>query len=538
MASSKLDDLVAEFPLLDPTVVIAIASELDLGDASQFNDVRTMLQSLAQDVLVEEASGFNASGVPDAVSSNDTGTDTRDGSTNVSDGFQLRDSDSIVSRVTSPPPPDELEYDVPRIESFDGDSEQEKLHQLQEMFSDLKSHDVSFALKKAQGDFQMALETLLNIQFLESIGERPKGIDGFFQPEKQSKPSGKKKGKGKKRKGLLTDLSSSSSSISDTSPVTEDNEKVEKILFIAEKLDLPFEEVSTVFDSHKGSVERTVIEFLERYTKQGVVVENSDSPYGKQHLHELKKQYRHIPEQLLSPLVEVTRSDHKWTEEVATLLNRYFGKLPAQRLKIDYKLAPLTTEEVEGSSEGWQKVASPKTPGMSPIVRPLNSPTLNSPTYAPRTYKQAMDTAGVYREASSHSFNTAGQVYKKGHLYRQAAGFFADRGREEARGFAKAKSVAADIHVASTSTSNEIDLHGVEVADGVRITRERVWDWWNNLGEYRSRKAQEGFTIVTGRGLHSAGGVSRLRQGVIAALVNDGWKVSVGTGSYRVTGRR
>ncbi|KAI8249808.1 hypothetical protein K4K56_010072 [Colletotrichum sp. SAR 10_98] len=537
-SSSKLDDLVAEFPLLDPTVVIAIASELDLSDAGLLNDVRGMLQSLAQDVLAEEASGFNASGVPDALSSNDAGTDTRDSSTNISDGLHLRDCDSARTGVTSPPPPDELEYDVPRIKTFDGDSEQEKLLQLQEMFSDLKPHDVSFALKKAQGDFQSALETLLNIQFLESIGERPKGIDGFFQPE-QSKPPGKKRGKGKKKKDMRTDLSSSSSSINDSSPNNEDNDRVEKILFIVEKLDLPFEEVSDVFDSHKGSVEGTIIEFLERYIKQGVVVDDTDSAYGKQHVHELKKQYRHIPESLLSPLVEVTRSDHQWTEEVAALLNRYFGKLPAQRLNISYKLAPLANEELEGSSEGWQKVASPKTSLMSPTGRPLNSPTLmNSPTFGPRTYKQAMDTAGIHRDASTHSFSTAGQVYKKGHLYRQAAGFFAERGREEARSFAKAKSAAADIHVGSTRTANEIDLHGVEVADGVRIARESAWDWWNNLGEYRARKAQEGFTIVTGRGLHSAGGVSRLRQGVIAALVNDGWKVSVGTGSYRVTGRR
>ncbi|KAL0941923.1 smr domain-containing protein [Colletotrichum truncatum] len=532
MASSKLEDLLGEFPLLDSTLVIAIASEVNLDDAAQLDTVKGTLHSLAQNVLAEEATGFNASGVPDVVGSNDVASDAKDSSTNVSDGFHLRDSDSSGTRFTSPPPPEEPEYDVPRIKTFDGDSDQEKLSQLQAMFSDLKSHDISFALKKAQGDFQVALETLLNLQYLESIGERPKGVDGFFQPEHLSKTSGKKKGKGKKRKDLSTALSSSSSSVHEGSGGIEDHERTEKILFIVEKLALPFDEVSDVFDSLRGSVERTIVEFLERYIKQGVVVEASGGDHGKQHVQELKKQYRHVPEELLSPLVEVTAGDHHWTEEVAALLNRYFGKLPARRLDIDYRLAPLANEEVDGSSESWQRAASPKM-SVNPTGRSINSPTL-----APRTYKQAMDTAGVYREASTHSFSTAGQVYKKGHLYRQAAGFFAERGREEARSFAKAKSEAADIQVASTSNRNAIDLHGIQVADGVRIARERTWDWWNNLGEYRSRKAQEGFTIVTGRGLHSAGGVSRLRQGVIAALINDGWKVSVETGSYRVTGRR
>ncbi|EFQ35827.1 smr domain-containing protein [Colletotrichum graminicola M1.001] len=552
MNTSKIDALVAEFPLLDPTVVIVIASEVDLDDANQLGQVRGMLQSLAQNVLDEEASGFNASGVPDTIGSVDGAADARDGSTSPSERLQPKDTDSSGTTLTSSPP-SEPDYDVPRIKTFDGDSDQEKLLQLQDMFSDLKPHDVKFALKKAQGDFQTALETLLNLQFLESIDERPKGVDGFFQSE-NTQPSGKKKGKRKKRTDLRSDPLSSSSSIKEGSPMNDDNERVKKILFIVEKLDLPFDDVSDVFDAHKGSTEPTIIEFLDRYVKQGVGAWSGEYDYRKQRIQELKKQYRHIPEQYLVPLDEVTRSDQRWTEEVATLLNRYFGKLPARRLDINYRLTPLANAELEGSSEGWQRAASPKLAVISPTGRTLSTPTSSvmSPTgrtfststsscTSPSTsmsYRQAMDTAVMYRDASSHSYNTAGQVYKKGHLYRQAAGYYAERGREEARSFAKAKSVAADIHVASTGSATEIDLHGVEVADGVRIALERVWDWWNNLGEYRTRKAQEGFTIVTGRGLHSAGGVSRLRQGVIAALVNDGWKVSVETGSYRVTGRR
>ncbi|KAK2033879.1 hypothetical protein LX32DRAFT_580023 [Colletotrichum zoysiae] len=537
MNTSKLDALVAEFPLLDPTVVIVIASEVNLDDANQLGQVRDMLQSLAQNVLDEEASGFNASGVPDTIGSVDGAADVRDGSTSPSERLQPKDTDSLGTTLTSPPP-SEPEYDVPRIKTFDGDSDQEKVLQLQEMFSDLKPHDVNFALKKAQGDFQTALETLLNLQFLESIGERPRGVDGFFLSE-NTQSSGKRKRKGKKRTDLRSDLSSSSSSVKEGSTMSDDNERVEKILFIVEKLDLPFDEVSDVFDAHKGSIEPTMIEFLDRYVKQGVGAWSGEDDYRKPRIQELKKQYRHIPEQYLAPLDEVTRSDHRWTEEVANLLNRYFGKLPARRLDINYRLTPLANAELEGSSEGWQRVVSPKSAVMSPTGRTISTST--SSCASPSTtasYRQAMDTAVVFRDASNHSYSTAGQVYKKGHLYRQAAGYYAERGREEARSFAKAKSVAADIHVASTSSATDIDLHGVEVADGVRIALERVWDWWNNLGEYRTRKAQEGFTIVTGRGLHSAGGVSRLRQGVIAALVNDGWKVAIGTGSYRVTGRR
>ena len=98
----------------------------------------------------------------------------------------------------------------------------------------------------------------------------------------------------------------------------------------------------------------------------------------------------------------------------------------------------------------------------------------------------------------------------------------------------------AETLVNQQSTATTIDLHGVTVLDGVRIAKHRVWQWWDNLGEggrVKMAKHDEGFTVVTGVGNHSVGGVSRLRQAVGAALKNDGWKVDVLTGKFRVTGR-
>jgi hypothetical protein len=74
--------------------------------------------------------------------------------------------------------------------------------------------------------------------------------------------------------------------------------------------------------------------------------------------------------------------------------------------------------------------------------------------------------------------------------------------------------------------------------DGVRIAKQRVWSWWNNLGEERRALARrDGFTIITGVGKHSVGGVSRLRQAVGAYLRYDGWRVETLTGRFYVTGR-
>lgn len=100
-------------------------------------------------------------------------------------------------------------------------------------------------------------------------------------------------------------------------------------------------------------------------------------------------------------------------------------------------------------------------------------------------------------------------------------------------------STAADLLVNQQSRPNEIDLHGVIVQDGVRIARQKALNWWENLGDTKSRKARERpLTIITGIGRHSAGGVSQMRKAVAAALLQDGWKVEIGTGKFTLTGRR
>ncbi|KAK1831134.1 ubiquitin-binding protein CUE2 [Podospora conica] len=136
----------------------------------------------------------------------------------------------------------------------------------------------------------------------------------------------------------------------------------------------------------------------------------------------------------------------------------------------------------------------------------------------------------------------AASLARLGPLGRIAAAVYTERAREAARQSLDKTATMAEQLVNQHSTATKIDLHGVTVLDGVRIAKHRVWQWWDNLGEGgRARVgrggADEGFTVVTGIGKHSQGGVSRLRQAVGAALKNDGWKVEVLTGRYCVTGR-
>lgn len=140
--------------------------------------------------------------------------------------------------------------------------------------------------------------------------------------------------------------------------------------------------------------------------------------------------------------------------------------------------------------------------------------------------------------SSREQLRAAASVSRLGPYGKQAAIVYLERGREEARQARADASDRADILVDQQSTPTEINLHGVTVDDGVRIAKQRVWQWWNSLGEECERNARnQSLTIITGLGNHSANGVSRLRKAVGEALRNDMWKVEVGTGRFHITGR-
>lgn len=70
--------------------------------------------------------------------------------------------------------------------------EEGKIAELKLMFAELSEVDLRLTLKKVKGDFTKACEELLNLQYMEENGLRPKGIEGAFRDEQmvnyQSKP--------------------------------------------------------------------------------------------------------------------------------------------------------------------------------------------------------------------------------------------------------------------------------------------------------------------------------------------------------------
>lgn len=234
-------------------------------------------------------------------------------------------------------------------------------------------------------------------------------------------------------------------------------------------------------------------------------------------------------------IVQVTGSIPEWSDDIAALVSKHFAKNPwTQKLDINYSLTPLPHEDLDGLGGMLPAKAAGK----------LTTPLAAGPSRgaSPAAYAQAVEKTNRHLQAKREAAASALQLSRRGAsnpLYRQAAGYYADRAREQGRFASQATSTAADLLVEQHSTASSIDLHGVYVQDGVRIARQRVQAWWSGLGEFRTQKARHHtFTVITGLGRHSAGGVSQLRQAVAAALLQDGWRMQVETGRFVITGRR
>lgn len=196
--------------------ILAITGDYNLADPQEYDVARGVLLGLAQDTQAEEATGFNPSGIGigiDEVEEADEQTARGRGEASVFSDGDPKSNDGLTSTSKSSRSPSSVSarssktstYDLPQSTHdnvFDGLGDDEKEQRLAAMFSSLKPIDVKLALRKTKGDASLAIDELLNLQWLEDSGERRKGIDGFEVADGES-PARKKKGKKKKRSGAV-----------------------------------------------------------------------------------------------------------------------------------------------------------------------------------------------------------------------------------------------------------------------------------------------------------------------------------------------
>ncbi|KAI0973252.1 hypothetical protein F4678DRAFT_426194 [Xylaria arbuscula] len=520
--------------LLDEATILSISNDYDLGNPKEFTAAREVLLAISKDVAAEEATGFNPTGFgghgstgPESVPEGDL--KSNDGLTTTTDTWSSHSRNNTMS--SSPSQTSEREIPgIIHVSALDDLTNQEKLSRLAAMFVSLKQIDIRMALQKAKGDANLAMDELLSLQLLEQAGERPKGVDGFYVSDDDASMSRKKarKKKNKIAKSAASkgkDMTTSSGESSKGAAVDNDNINfLEDHFFML----LP-NESADIYRRSKSSLGAAIVEAVDTYIALGLAPYNV--PGHIRQIEEQQKRVPWIPAKYFIPIFDMTTS-HRRAIEVINALADHFEKPAYVRYDVPYSAIASDQEQASelpiqsnfGSS--WKDAPS-------------------SPNAKSRTTSVRLQDIGASRaalaEVMTQSFSSASSAYRRGKsdpLMRQAAGFYAERGRSEADSHRQLVSMEADLLVDQQSTADTIDLHGVSVQDGVDIAIDRVWNWWNALGENKVRKAREnGLKIVTGLGRHSSDGKSRLRINVCKALYADGWKVEVLTGACLVTGR-
>ncbi|KAI7525385.1 hypothetical protein KC343_g21220, partial [Hortaea werneckii] len=189
---------------------------------------------------------------------------------------------------------------------------------------------------------------------------------------------------------------------------------------------------------------------------------------------------------------------------------------------------PSLDEEVS-----WEPVA--KTTRSAAAVR---SPALDDPAASSRASAYASARATAYAQASA-----AHRKARSNRLMGGVAAYYGQVGREYAALSSQATAAAADDLASSQSSPAQLDLHGVDVLNAVRIAQNKVEEWWDGLGESRvngrlgAEDRQMGYRIIVGLGRHSEGGKGKLGPAVSKVLREGGWKVENAGAAIVVKGK-
>lgn len=511
--------------------MFAILSDFEVAKPDELHAARQILDNLRDSAYAEEATGFDPSGssgrdgngVPlngdESESANSQlGLSSYTDDTSLSQGMSAMDLDrsEFSGGAYGAEESESTGYDFK--EKYDAQfktlDEAGREALLIETFPGVKPFDIKWTLKMFKGDIGLAIEDLLNQVFLEDGGYRPRGIDGFSE----NKPASRQRNRQKKKKTKISQpLLDSGNEIALPGIMENKWEKaVRDVEFISSRVKIDESEIRTIYHKNGASVPSTIVALIEERLPQ---LQSKDAIIDM-HARELSQEFPNIPFQQLVVLTQMT---HPLTSSAHELAKALTSRSPPNRnglpIQIEFRLPPVDLSE---------NPSGPKPKSYNAVFPAGNQPTLLSSSTS-NTNEEEL------KAKRNEDFAKAAAAYRRGksdHLMSGAAAFFSDRGRDYDARAKAVSSAAADALVASQSSATTLDLHGVNVKDGVRIARERVTAWWACKGD----GSYAGFKIITGKGTHSEGGKGKLGPEVSKMLMREGWKVEIGSGVLLVTG--
>ncbi|KAK5123549.1 hypothetical protein LTR85_002587 [Meristemomyces frigidus] len=517
-------------PPLDPALLSAIVSDYDLSRPESVKDARNILDELKESALLEEAAGFDPSGTgaheddgssgkraescPETAASRTGETDL----TSLSNGLSSLDLEDIGAYEGE---------DIGRAEDLEQLDEDTKVRLLQDVFGDrVSKYSIQHTLKKCNGRWQAAMEELLNHVYFDEAEHSDdsgkiasKGVDAFSE-DNVVKRGRKGKGKGRRLKSLderrASSLPLSPVEAAAVPSANKWQKAVDDIEFVASRTGIATATVSSVYYAEGASISKTIGTLLKASKEESKLVVTDDAAVATA-ARELGYDFPSVAPDFLAALIRLTHPSTTAAHELAeALIAKPNGAANGGIQIIPHYVAPDSAE-----ADSWQ-TASKKTRSSTGIQSPVS----DGPASSVR--------ATAYASARATAFSQASAAHRKARsnpLMGGAAAYYGQVGREYAALSSGASAAAADELAAAQSTSSQLDLHGVDVLNAMRIAQEKVEAWWYGLGESRvngrlgAEDRQGGYTIVVGRGRHSEGGKGKLGPAVSKVLKQHGWKI-------------
>jgi hypothetical protein len=207
-------ELERHYMLLDSSLIHAIISDYDIH--TQYAEITEQLELLTAEAAADNDINFDPSGSGGHKISSTKGSQStsekhhlfsdEESETEATPNSDLVTLANALSSI-GVGPRESSSTDLSSLRYFDTLEDHDKLTQLADMFPDMKAFDCAHALKKANGNFVRAVDSLLTHAFLQeessTVGEDTvplKGIDGFAEeytvPTRKKRRNRKDKSKG------------------------------------------------------------------------------------------------------------------------------------------------------------------------------------------------------------------------------------------------------------------------------------------------------------------------------------------------------
>lgn len=408
-----------------------------------------------------------------------------------------------------------------------GGSDQEKVDVLLKMFPDISPFNVEQSLKKSNGDMDKSIDTLLNLTFFDQTKNDedyvaiPKGLEGFMD---EVPDIGRQKGR-KKKRNKNNKVSFSPTSPNDEVPATNKWEtgKTDVDFICSRTPGLPHHKVASAYNANNRSLSATIRALADAHTVKDIS-EIDDDPVMQSQLNELVGDYSNVSQTTLVGLLQITQNMMSAATELAAEMIRQPTAISVSELiKITAPKLNLDDEEDVADTQ-----SRPGKENLHSTLDYASSQAAADAAFAAKSLANAQAAQAARKAKSDPLYGGVSQYYRE----------VAQKNRELAM---RHLSAASERLVDEQSTNGDVDLHGCQVSQAVRIARERVAAWWDALGDTKyvrggGKHAHGGFKIITGVGLHSRDGKSRLGPAVSKALISDGWRVEIGRGFVTVVG--